>query len=658
MLLSIVIPTIGRRHLLARAIDSALVQDLPADAAIEVLVVDNTPQGELRGLVAGYGDERLRWLHAPRPGVAEARNAGVRAARGSHIAFLDDDEEASRRWVQALLAHVRRGAVAVFGPVEPEFETAPVACPPAATRLYSRQIGAADGADVTPWHAYLGTGNSLFARSILPSEAPFDTSLDGLGGEDSRLLLELARCGVRFTWAADAWVKEHVPSDRLTFAALATRHFRNGQVRSLLRFRTAGLRKLEGLFWMGAGAAQAAAFGLAGLALSRVRPERAAHFRLRACSGLGKLLWMRPFWRITYGTPAASPAAAPAPAPTPLTVPVAGQPTDPLVSIIVVSYRTRELTLECLRSVVRETRRTPYELLVVDNASDDGSAAAIAAEFPGVRLIARPDNLGFARANNLAAEEARGRYLLLLNPDTVVLDAAIDRLVAFAGLRPEARIWGGRTLYPDGSLNPTSCWRRMDLWNVFCRTSGLSGLFPASPLFNAEAYGRWDRGSVREVDIVTGCFLLIEREFWQRLGGFDAAFFMYGEEADLCLRAARLGARPAVTPEATIIHYGGASEKVRSEMMVRLLTAKAELIRRHFPQWSRHLALGLLVLWPLTRAVGLGLAARALARPRLAEEARTWRTIWNARERWRHGFAAPLRSGPTSPPAPARSGPA
>src|SRR6185503_8197516 len=322
-----------------------------------------------------------------------------------------------------------------------------------------------------------------------------------------------------------------------------------------------------------------------------------------------------------------------------MAVPAAtGSDAEPLVSIIVVSYRTRELTLECLRSVLRATKHASYELLVVDNASDDASAAAIAKEFPAIRLMARSDNVGFARANNIAAKEAKGRYLLLLNPDTVVLEGGIDRLVAFAEARPAARIWGGRTLYADGSLNPTSCWRRMTLWNVLCRTTGLTGLFPSSRLFNSESYGRWDRSTVSEVDIVTGCFFLIERAFWERLGGFDARFFMYGEEADLCLRAAKLGARPAMTPEATIVHYGGASERVRSEMMIKLLAGKAELIKRHWSAPTQRLGLMLLSLWPWTRAVALGLVGRLLGRAALADQAATWRTIWGARERWRHGY--------------------
>ncbi|KAB2846675.1 MAG: glycosyltransferase family 2 protein, partial [Hyphomicrobiaceae bacterium] len=233
---------------------------------------------------------------------------------------------------------------------------------------------------------------------------------------------------------------------------------------------------------------------------------------------------------------------------------------SPQVSIIVVSYNTKSETLACLASVAKETPALAHELIVVDNNSPDGSAEAIAQACPGARLHALKDNLGFARANNLAALEARGEYLLLLNPDTVVLDRAIERLAAFAENTPGAGIWGGRTLFGNLKLDPTSAWRRMTPWSLFCRASGLSAALPRSRFFNSEEMPDWDRSSEREVDIVTGCFLLIRRELWQRLGGFDPVFFMYGEEADLCLRARQMGARPRITPTSTIIHLGGASE--------------------------------------------------------------------------------------------------
>lgn len=328
------------------------------------------------------------------------------------------------------------------------------------------------------------------------------------------------------------------------------------------------------------------------------------------------------------------------------------------VSILVVSYETRDMTLAALASAVRETRDVSIELIVVDNASTDGSAEAIAAAFPEARLVASKENLGFAAGNNLAATLARGDYLLLLNPDTVVLDGAIDRLVAFARARPEARIWGGRTLFADGSLNPSSCWRRMTPWNLFCRATGLTGFFPASGFLNGEAYGGWPRDTVREVDIVSGCFLLIRRDLWQRLGGFDPTFFMYGEEADLCLRARAFGARPAVTPQAGIIHHGGASERTRAGKMVKLLAAKATLIARHFTPPTRRLGLLLLAAWPLSRWLALSAAARVTHKPSHAQAALTWGEIWARRAEWMRGWttpAAPHREAPLPAPSIMRS---
>lgn len=305
----------------------------------------------------------------------------------------------------------------------------------------------------------------------------------------------------------------------------------------------------------------------------------------------------------------------------------------PVVSILVVSYNTREMTLACLRSIRAETR-TPVEILLVDNASADGSAAAVAAEFPEVTLMAETVNHGFAAANNLAAARARGDYLLLLNPDTLVLDGAIDRLLDFARARPRARIWGGRTVFGDGTLNPGSCWRRMTLWGLFVQATGLSSVFRGSAILNPESYGGWDRSTERQVDIVSGCFLMIARADWQALGGFDPAFFMYGEEADLCLRAARdLGARPRVTPAARIVHYAGASERVREDKMVRLLGAKVRLIRRHVPAGQRRLALALFAAWPLSRWWGLAALARLGASGR-QEGARVWKAIWMRRGEW------------------------
>ncbi len=295
------------------------------------------------------------------------------------------------------------------------------------------------------------------------------------------------------------------------------------------------------------------------------------------------------------------------------------------------------MTQDCLRSLAVQTSVT-HEVIVVDNASSDGSAEAIAAEFPQVRLLAESTNHGFAKANNLAAVEAGGRYLLLLNPDTVVLDHAVDRLVQFAERTPSAKIWGGRTLFADGSLNPASCWRRMTAWSAWCRATGLDMAFSTSAVLNGEAYGGWDRGDEREVDIVSGCFFLIEREFWEAMGGFDLTYEMYGEEADLCLRASRHGARPRVTPDATIVHHGGASEAVKSQKHVRLIRAKITIARRHMSGLSANVAVWMLRIWPLSRWLAATLVSRVRSGVEIDRVRRDWRQVWVEREVWWNGY--------------------
>ncbi|MEL6373504.1 MAG: glycosyltransferase family 2 protein [Pseudomonadota bacterium] len=310
----------------------------------------------------------------------------------------------------------------------------------------------------------------------------------------------------------------------------------------------------------------------------------------------------------------------------------------PILSIVVVSYNTRAMTLACLQSIADETT-TPHEVIVIDNGSVDGSPLAIAERFPDVQLYRLRHNIGFARANNVAARVARGRFILLLNPDTVVLERAIDNLLAFAQRVPDAKIWGGRTIFDDGRLNTSSCWARMTVWNQFCRMIGATAILPRTTLFNGEAYGGWRRDSERAVDIVSGCFLLIERSFWNTLEGFNAAYFMYGEEADLCLRARAFGARPRITPNARIVHHGGASETTRFSKMVKLLRAKATLARTH-SGYAAPLVLAFMAAWPLTRWLALTTVGRLLARDVsvLNERASTWKAIWLHRRHWLRGY--------------------
>lgn len=291
------------------------------------------------------------------------------------------------------------------------------------------------------------------------------------------------------------------------------------------------------------------------------------------------------------------------------------------------------MTVDCIDSVLKQTKQSSYEIIVLDNSSIDDSASRVQTQFGGrVKLIRSKLNLGFAQGNNEAAQTAKGEFLLLLNPDTVILDGAIDKLMAFAKANPDCKIWGGKTLFGDLSLNPRSCWAKQSIWGLFCQVFGLNSLFRQSSLFNPEGLGGWDRNGDRAVDIVSGCFLLIKRDFWIELGGFRKEFFMYGEEADLCLRAHALGARPAVTSSAVIIHYGGASEKIRADKLVRLLSAKMLLIEYHFPNYLRSIAKFLLYLWPASRFVAHKLLS--LLKPNFKESAASWHQVLQQSKKW------------------------
>ncbi|MDI4658558.1 glycosyltransferase family 2 protein [Xanthobacter autotrophicus] len=309
----------------------------------------------------------------------------------------------------------------------------------------------------------------------------------------------------------------------------------------------------------------------------------------------------------------------------------------PELTVIVVSYNTAALTLAALRTLYAQTTRTRFHCVVWDNNSTDGSVEAVAREFPQAELVASKDNLGFARANNVVAERATTPWLLLLNPDTEVHDSAVDRLMDFARAHPQAGIWGGRTVFPDGSPNIASCWGKITPWSVACLALGLSAAFSKSEFFNPEAYGGWQRDTVREVDIVVGCFLLIRRELWNKLGGFNLKYYMYGEEADLCLRAKAEGWRPMIDPDAEIMHIVGASAGRASNKAVQVLKARTTLIRDH---WSPAMVpFGLATIW-----FGYGLrwlVTRPFAlapTPGLQAKAKRWSDIWSARRNWLAGY--------------------
>lgn len=305
------------------------------------------------------------------------------------------------------------------------------------------------------------------------------------------------------------------------------------------------------------------------------------------------------------------------------------------VAILIVTYNSVCQIRDCLRSVYDQRRNVSQQIIVVDNASEDGTTDLIRQEFPDVTLVTPGRNLGFAAGVNEAARHADAEFLLLLNPDTEILDQAVDVIVSFARSHPAYALYGGRTLKPDGSLEPSSCWGTPSLWSMALFASGLTTMAPRNLFLDPESLGGWPRDTVREVGVITGCFLLVERHAWQRLQGLDERYFMYGEDVDFALRARSEGYRPVICPDATVMHEVGQSSARPIDKMMLLYRGKAQLVRTHWHGWEQQLAHAL--LWGGVALRALVSSAVMTVRPE-SESGKRWTELWHRRDEWACGY--------------------
>lgn len=247
-----------------------------------------------------------------------------------------------------------------------------------------------------------------------------------------------------------------------------------------------------------------------------------------------------------------------------------------MLSILIVNWNTRDDLLRCLSSVFACPPAVDFEVLVVDNASGDDSAEAVGAAFPQVRLIVSPENLGFARGNNLAAAQAEGEFLLLLNPDTWVHAGALERLVQYLDSQPRVGAVGPRLLNPDGSLQP-SVYRLPTLFREWWR------LFHLDRLYAFSQYSRdfLAAATTHPVESLNGACLLLRREALAGMRLFDDDYFMYSEEVDLCDRLHRAGWELHWLPAAEVTHTGGQSTRQAADkMFVELYRNKVKFFRK------------------------------------------------------------------------------
>jgi GT2 family glycosyltransferase len=304
-----------------------------------------------------------------------------------------------------------------------------------------------------------------------------------------------------------------------------------------------------------------------------------------------------------------------------------------------VSWNVRELLIRCLRSLENSPRleilsadgslhgadgaHYTAEVIVVDNASTDGSASAIAAGFPWVTLLANDENIGFTRGNNQGLVVSSGRTVLFLNPDTEVIGEALPTMLDFMAAHPEVGALGPELRYADGSIQSS---RR-------CFPTLMTGFFESTPLAWHWPQNRWARRyrmegeaerSAGPVDWVVGAALLARREALDQIGGFDEAYFMYSEELDWCRRAKDAGWEVVFLPSAQIVHHEGkSSEQVAAARHIYFQTSKVRYFRKfHGPLASETLRLGLLGMfageWALEGLKGLLGHKQALRRQRMA----------------------------------------
>ncbi len=228
------------------------------------------------------------------------------------------------------------------------------------------------------------------------------------------------------------------------------------------------------------------------------------------------------------------------------------------LSIIIVNWKVKELVRQLLVSIFRYTQGLSFEVFVVDNHSEDGSAEMIKSEFPRVRLMANQENLGFARANNQALRASQGDFLLLLNPDTEVFDDSLVRMAAWLRKHPEIDLASGRVLNPDHSLQRTI----RHFPTVFSQLMiilKLHHLWPASRPIRWYLATDFDYEKEQEVDQVIGAFFCFRRSVLEKIGFLDERFFLWYEEVDYCLRAKQAGLKIVYHPDFSIIHHGGES---------------------------------------------------------------------------------------------------
>jgi GT2 family glycosyltransferase len=251
------------------------------------------------------------------------------------------------------------------------------------------------------------------------------------------------------------------------------------------------------------------------------------------------------------------------------------------LSIIIVSWNAREYLSKCILSLAGSLANGSSEIIVVDNASTDGSPEMVCDQFPQVKLIRNTENLGFAKANNIGIRQCTGNYIALINSDVEVLNGCVDRLIEYMKQNSDIGMLGPQILDENRNVQ-RSCMGFPSVWNTFCRAFALDVLFPNIKLFSSYMMSYWSHNTIRNVDVINGCFWLIRRQATDKVGLLDERYFIYAEDKDWCKRFWDSHWKIVYYPEAKAIHYGGASS---SNAPIKFYI---ELCRANLQYWRKH----------------------------------------------------------------------
>ena len=268
------------------------------------------------------------------------------------------------------------------------------------------------------------------------------------------------------------------------------------------------------------------------------------------------------------------------------------------LSVIIVNYNVKYYLEQCLESVRRASQGLQVEVFVVDNLSTDGSVSYLEERFPEVRFIANQENVGFARANNQAIRLSTGRYVLLLNPDTIVAENTFTDFIAFMDAHPEAGGAGAYMLRFDGAFAPESRRALPTPFVSFCKMSGLAALFPKSRVFGRYYMRYLDENKVEEIEIISGAFMWLRREALDKAGLLDEDFFMYGEDIDLSYRIMKSGYKNYFLPSRMLHYKGESTEKSSYRYVYTFYEAMRLFFRKHYAHYSFLVSLPInLAIW-------------------------------------------------------------